>query len=328
MAKLLSHHDRFHVHAVLGLLALVHFACRICSLFVLFQDTFTPSWISACMLLVHVLLHATSFQFVLPRNRIFSKPMIWAEFRLHNMLFAYRHVIGCAMGIWFPDFWFRRPTPLASLLKLGLVCLTSYLADEVTARVGCTEKRTTNAMPYPEGTPVNVEFCLKRFYAKSQFVAAGIAAHGYPGICFSAILAIESASFLMTLVRKGIITSHTYHVVYSLALFIMGPLLIVSTHFADADAGTSALRGIIVAGLAVELRMGCGLSKYLAWAGSFVGLHVWDVVTEGMMDTRVVAWISAAVTLLDTVTILATGSNSHPTLHLLKGAFKMRSFAA
>mmetsp|Transcript_4646 Transcript_4646/g.11253 ORF Transcript_4646/g.11253 Transcript_4646/m.11253 type:complete len:350 (+) Transcript_4646:83-1132(+) len=266
MAKLLSHHDRFHVHAILGFSCLVHFVVRIGGLFFLAKDTFTTSAWSVASLLLHAMLHATSFQFHLPRNRQWSQPMIWKEFRVHNALFAYRHLVGCALGIWCADWWWRHPMTISSLLvKVAVVLGTSKAADITTAQIGSRELRTTNAMPYPEKVPGNVVSTAKRFYAKSQFAAAALAVFGTPILSFASILAIEVASFLMTLVRKGIVSSAVYHIIYALSLFIMMPCMVVTLFFMEQDVAMATFRAMTVTALAIPLRFQLRIDRYLTW---------------------------------------------------------------
>eukprot|EP00439_Symbiodinium_sp_Y106_P049953 s1234_g6.t1 len=154
---------------------------RFFTVLILQQESFQQNSFSAACLLVHVLLHALSFQFELPRNRIWTKPMIWREFRVHNALFAMRHLIGTALGIWAPDWWLRQPGVAAVAAK---VCLTAsqihsgiFPVVQLTSCVAAHDEddRTTNAMPYPKKTPETLEKVAKRFYAKSQFAATALA---------------------------------------------------------------------------------------------------------------------------------------------------------
>jgi len=265
MAKLFSGHDKYHLHAVLGLLALLHFVYRFFTVLILQQESFQQNSFSAACLLVHVLLHALSFQFELPRNRIWTKPMIWREFRVYNALFAMRHLIGTALGIWAPDWWLRQPGVAAVAAKVCLVLATCKAADITTEQIGSTDDRTTNAMPYPKKTPETLEKVAKRFYAKSQFAATALAAFGTPSSSFCAIFAIEIASFLMTLVRKGIIEARTYHVLYAASLFIMFPVLVATLHSGDAVAEAATLRCLFIGALGIDIRIKYGFSKYTAW---------------------------------------------------------------
>mmetsp|Transcript_20037 Transcript_20037/g.46654 ORF Transcript_20037/g.46654 Transcript_20037/m.46654 type:complete len:357 (-) Transcript_20037:317-1387(-) len=302
MAKLLSHHDRLHVHAILGLAALAHFFLRFVGLFVFLRDTFTTGAFSAASLMVHVLLHATSFQFDLPRNRQWSKPMIWREFRIHNAIFAYRHLVGSALGIWCADWWWRNPVTISSLLvKVAILWLTCKAADIATAKVGSRELRTTNAMPYPPDTPGERILMAKHFYAKSQFAAASLAVFGCPVLSFASILAIEIASFMMTLVRKGIVSSTVYHLVYSAALFIMFPAMVVTLHFMGEDCAMATFRAMCATAIAVRVRMKMRWSRYLTWALSVVGGALLAEALAMVGSVQLVAWVGASWSAGDTL---------------------------
>eukprot|EP00434_Breviolum_minutum_P044550 symbB.v1.2.039800.t1/scaffold6792.1/size15526/3 len=274
MAKLLSHHDRYHSHAILGLLALLHFAYRFYQILIEGRETFSTSYWSAASLLIHVFLHVLSFQFELPRNRIWTKPMIWREFRVHNAIFAYRHLVGSALGILAPQWWWQQPTLSSLVAKVVLVLASAKAADFTTEMIGSKETRTTNAMPYPKATPPEVEEVAKRFYAKSQFAATSIAAFGTPSLSFCSVLAIELASLLMTLVRKGLIEGRTYHIVYASSLFIMFPCIGATLHCGDAVMEMAAFRGLVVCALAVDLRLTRRLDKYMVWGVAIVAGHL------------------------------------------------------
>eukprot|EP00930_Biecheleria_cincta_P041051 TRINITY_DN28124_c0_g1_i1.p1 TRINITY_DN28124_c0_g1~~TRINITY_DN28124_c0_g1_i1.p1 ORF type:complete len:325 (-),score=54.86 TRINITY_DN28124_c0_g1_i1:31-1005(-) len=312
MAKLLTHHDRFHVHALLGLTALLHFLFRFTYLFVKFEESFTPCLASYASLLVHVFLHVTSFQFNLPKHRLSTKPMIWAEFRMHNAIFTYRHIISIAIGMAAPDWWWRKPDMSSVLVKIGLLCLTCKCADWVTENFGSTEKRTTNAMPYPEETD-SIQPVTKWFYAKSQFAATAFAAFGTPTLSFGAVLAIEIASFLMTLVRKGIIESHTYHIIYASALFINLPTMLATMYSGEAEASQAVFRVGVTVFLAVHLRMSRGVDKYLTWVLAVLGGHF---ITEGLsmvldpFALRLVQWPGMLWSFVDTIMRFQKGLGS------------------
>jgi hypothetical protein len=54
----------------------------------------------------------------------------------------------------------------------------------------------------------------------SAQIAATLFMLGNLETCFSPLFAIQIAAFLMTLVRKSIITANTWHILYSLSLWI------------------------------------------------------------------------------------------------------------
>lgn len=311
MAKLFSYHDYFHVHAILGLSALLHFASRFLLLFIYQWDSFTPGVVSAACLSIHFFLHVSSFQFELPRNRLWTKPMIWREFRVHNAIFAYRHLVGTILGTWCAEWWWRSP-PCASALfaKVALVLAACKAADVATQYLGSDEKRTTNAMPYPQKTADNVEQVAKWFYAKSQFAATAIAAFGTPSLSFLSVLAIEIASFLMTLVRKGIIEAHHYHIVYAASLFIMFPALIATLHGDDYAATVAAFRGLCACFIACELRMTHRLSKYLTWVLAIIGGWMAAAACDSIADVRWFAWPGMIWSAADTLIIFLKARKS------------------
>lgn len=313
MAKLLSHHDKFHMHAILGMLALLHFAYRFAMLFLWTTDSFQPDLWAVASYAIHVLLHFSSFQFHLPTKRLWTKPMIWPEFRLHNAIFAYRNLIGAILGTWFPEWWLRDLSLTSTCVKLAVVLGACKAADMATERLGDKDKRTTNAMPYPPSTPPRVESFAKHFYAKSQFAATSLAVFGGPVLAFGSVLAIEAASILMTLVRKGLIEAHTYHVVYGMALFAMFPAMVVCLHSLDATAQIGVLRALTATAVAVTLRIPdlqlpftkrlLGHSKYMTWTLAILLAPIMDILQLVFSDRQVlvIAWLGMLSSAMDTV---------------------------
>jgi len=306
MAKLFTHHDKFHAHAMLGCLALLNFFCRFTHLFAHMSESFDMTYFSGMCLLVHFMLHATSFQFLLPRQRNFSQPMIWQEFRAHNAIFAYRHLICCTIGIIFPQWWYRNPTFLSVLIKVGIVTATMAAADKVSYMIGSTEERTTNSMPYYDGIEPSVKNAAKRFYSKSQFAATALCIFGSPTLAFCSVFAIEIASFLMTLVRKGIIKARTYHVIYSFGLFIMFPAMLTTFFGGDHEAGMGTFRALGAAAIAVRLRLGWHLNKHLVWSMSIVMTYYLTLPAVSMGEALGlgpfgVAWIGMFTSIFDTL---------------------------
>jgi hypothetical protein len=83
MAKLLTDHDPYHLHALLGLFCLLHFIGRWALLFTI--GTCWPSWeprkLQAVGVLAHAALPATSLILPIPAKRMLRKPMIWCALR-------------------------------------------------------------------------------------------------------------------------------------------------------------------------------------------------------------------------------------------------------
>mmetsp|Transcript_18875 Transcript_18875/g.30590 ORF Transcript_18875/g.30590 Transcript_18875/m.30590 type:complete len:336 (-) Transcript_18875:213-1220(-) len=288
MAKLIAH--KGYIHAVLGLVALAHFFVRFGALFVLQIDSFKPDVVSFLLYGVHFFLHITSFQFPLPNQRNYSKPMIWPEFRLHNAIFSYRNLLGAVLGTWFPVWWLQTTSVSNVVAKFVLVLGACKAADMTTERLGDKEKRTTNAMPYSESAPESVVKLAKHFYAKSQFTAAALAIFGGPVLAWGSLFALELASVLMTMVRKGYLQAHHYHIWYSFSLFIMFPAMVVSIHCLDDTARLGTLRAMIATPVAIRFRMSNlklpVVKPALAWTFQKFGM-------EYESNAKYVAWIFA-----------------------------------
>ena len=99
-------------------------------------------------------------------------------------------------------------------MKLGLIILTIQCASWITKKLGDHEKRTTNTMPYPSWITHDMQKGVKDMYTRAQFGATKTIVLSDPTLSYFPLLAIQIAPLLMTLVRKGKITSITYHRIY------------------------------------------------------------------------------------------------------------------
>lgn len=99
-------------------------------------------------------------------------------------------------------------------MVLGTVGAASF----VTKNYGCRENRTTNAMPYPEHVTESQQLAIKKLYTSAQFGATVTALMNDPTMNFAPLLGIQMAPLLMTLVRKGKVSTYTYHRVYAVSL--------------------------------------------------------------------------------------------------------------
>lgn len=93
-------------------------------------------------------------------------------------------------------------------------------------------------MPYPDCITPALQQNIKYNYAMKQFAAALSCVSEDPTLAWATLLAIQGAPLLMTLVRKGKVSSLTYHRTYILQLatpmyiFLVGDLL----HWNDYDS--------------------------------------------------------------------------------------------
>ncbi len=98
-SKLFTHEDRSQVHKVLGLWCLGHYVVRIHRGIWSADPTGGLAGLGAVpWLLPHALLSLSSIKFHVPRERIAKKPMIWQEFRMHNIIFALRSFVCAALA--------------------------------------------------------------------------------------------------------------------------------------------------------------------------------------------------------------------------------------
>jgi hypothetical protein len=231
MAHLFTNHDKYHIHKTLGFLAVFNFILRFYYAIVYGTSfpEFENKFFSCSSVLIHGLLPIASLSIHLPEKRNFTSPMIWREFRLHSILFSCRHVILTIITLL--ELW---PTQLdyfknkyiyallsESLIKYIFIVSCIKTASIITAKYGDVDKRTTNAMPYPNNLSDYEIQKIKYEYAKKQFGATIMAVFSgnlSPTLSFAPLYAIQSAAFMMTLVRKGKCNSSHYHIVYALTL--------------------------------------------------------------------------------------------------------------
>ena len=219
--RLLTHEDaKFaHAHKVLGVFCLFHFGYRIYNGIQYGDLGFDTNYTTLFTLLMHVLLHATSFQFILPnrKNKVYN--IIWPEARWHSMIFAYRSLFAMLI-IYLQESGILYNNLIAFACRSVLVYLTMVLADFVTFKYKMIDTTTMRDNPYPENTPKWLVFSLNTFYSISQvFATFSILVYNKNAI-FLTLIPIQTAPFGMTLVKKGIIDQTGWHISYINALLI------------------------------------------------------------------------------------------------------------
>ena len=264
ISKLITHEDKFHIHKTMGVISLLNY-------FYLLFDCFY-SGAAAEMTLrsvdggfigltwVHSILSLSALQFLIPRTRTGILPMIWQEFRAHSIVFAVRSflIINVLYFLFrHSDDGDRTRSPTAIVVRLAIVLLAMKLADVSTEYLRENKKETTTAtMPYWSDCPAALQSAIKYFYTHSQFMATVVCLFGTIPYVLAVAFPIQIASFLMTLVRKNIISAFWYHVFYG------GSLLIVYLiNAADPTLYPVVILGIILIYARVHLK----LNKYVLW---------------------------------------------------------------
>jgi hypothetical protein len=209
MEPLITHHDGKygHVHKTLGIVSLGHFIRRFGE-FALYQAmTFDrTAWI---FIAIHAFLSWSSLIFYLTSFRSAAAPMIWPEFRAHSILFASRSLT--AMSLTLSGF----STPLTRCIN---VIGTIALADLATKYYQATNT-TMRDMPFPDWVSKRARDRLNLYYSVSQVLAtAGLLFSPSMERAFFILFPIQIAAFLMTLVRKRMLSPLGWHVLYAVSL--------------------------------------------------------------------------------------------------------------
>lgn len=137
----------------------------------------------------------------MPKERVTGKPMIWQEFRAHNIIFGLRSVL-CSVVSWASIYCHHRWRTLSVCLSC-LIVLGSYrAADIATSRLRHEPVESTTAtMPYWEGCFFQTQYWFKQTYALAQFGATItcllVSNLAWP---LAVLLPIQGASLLMPLV--------------------------------------------------------------------------------------------------------------------------------
>jgi len=263
ISKLITHEDRFHIHKSMGVVSLLNY-------FYLLFDCFY-SGATAEMTLrsvdggfigltwVHTILSLSALQFLIPRTRTGILPMIWQEFRAHSIVFAVRSfLIINALYFLFFDTKEDRSSATAIAVRLAFVLLAMKLADISTEHLRENRKETTTAtMPYWSDCPASLQKAIKYFYTHSQFMATTVCLFADIPYILAVAFPIQIASFLMTLVRKNIISAFWYHMFYGASLLVVYLM----------NAADIRLYPIIILGAAlIYARVHLKLNKYILWS--------------------------------------------------------------
>lgn len=204
--KLVTREDPYHIHKTIGAVSLGHFAYRYYQL-IRYNSMNIHNNFDMFLLFVNLLLQSSSFQFIIPQTRNKRSPMIYPEFRLHNLLFSYRSIL-CTMF-----FYYKFPI----MYNIMLCYLTMIAADIVTHYY--KDGTTMRGMHFDENVPDEKKQNITLFHSKMQLCASTYML-GNIDSAFSPLFAIQFSSFLMTLVRKNIIKKNHWHLLYGLSLMI------------------------------------------------------------------------------------------------------------
>jgi hypothetical protein len=211
--KLNTKEDEYHIHKLLGGFCLLNFIYRFYSL--LSQGTMflhTPTGLFS--VIIHGILSISSLQFHISNVRNTTKPMIYPEFRMHSILFGLRSVIITIMYYYEMNYKY-----------IIVVCYSVLFLSElitINYNINNRNKNTMRDIPFETKN----EFLKKEMVEMYSIMQIGATTFmlGNINSAFSPLLAIQTAAFFMTLVRKSIITSNAWHYLYTMTL-VMNYLL-------------------------------------------------------------------------------------------------------
>jgi len=204
--------DLMHIHKIMGFGCLAHYGIRFYWKFKYGSMFFNTYDISP---LIHLSLSLSSFLFKVPILRLSSKAIIWKELQLHNIIFTSRSVM-----MMYHAMIFKEINLLYYFVRLGIIGLHHYLADIVSDKYQNNNKTTTRDIPYNIDNKIIIN-TNKKFYAISQIIATStLLLTANPDNGFAIMFPIQFSTFLMTLVRKGLITNNQWHLLYSFSLTI------------------------------------------------------------------------------------------------------------
>jgi hypothetical protein len=148
------------------------------------------------------------------------------------------------------------------LIKFIIISGHHYLADIISNKYINNEMTTTRDINFNN-------IITKKFYAISQIVATTILLlHKNPDSSFTIMFPIQLSAFLMTLVRKKIISNNQWHIYYTLSLIF--PYLLFNLNLIKSSTNMH-----LYTLLHIFLRLGLKTNKYLNMS-IISGLFVYD----------------------------------------------------
>lgn len=271
--KLFTKQDKigkfFNIHKSLGIFCLFHYIYRFSTciydqiVYNNWDGRFDTSYKSLLLVWIHAVLSFSSLIFHVP-NKQTKKPMIWKEFRTHNILFAMRSIL--CFTIYWLSLHFNLIKTHQLILQGLIVLITFKIADIITARMRIeNSESTTRTLPYWENCNKLTVKSFKYYYMLSQFHATLACLNDTSLLLsFSVMFPIQFASLLMTLVRKGLITTKMYHISYLLSL-ILPYLLFFNLHSVQFNC-RMGIFSFLIGNLLTLIRRQLHINKYLIWS--------------------------------------------------------------
>ena len=242
---LFTNHDKYHIHKLLGFGCLFNYFLRIYWL-IIYGSMYlsADNGITFAIPVAHLTLSLSSFIFQVPKMRFSSKIIIWKELQLHNIIFTMRSAMIMIYSIICINHDININSPHYYLYQIGkfaLIIVHHLIADYITAKYNVNEKTTTRDINW-ENIPDKIKIIIKKYYAVCQILAINAliltendkSGSGAIEAAFLVMFPIQLSTFLMTLVRKSIISNISWHIFYALSL--LSPFFIIINTINSIDA--------------------------------------------------------------------------------------------
>ena len=210
--------DKYHLHKILGFGCLFHYNLRIYYKIMYGSMYFGQDYITP---IIHLSLSLSSFIFHVPKYRYNTTIIIWKELQLHNIIFTSRSVSMMFFSLLANNY---ENNKIMYIYKL-LIILGHHLLSDYVSNKYINENKTTTRDIYYDG--IYYSWAIKKFYAISQtFALCALLLNdnntnntiGLYENAFLIMYPIQLSTFLMTLVRKKLISNKHWHFFYSLSL--------------------------------------------------------------------------------------------------------------
>jgi len=278
--KLNTKEDSTFLHKSLGFICLLHFFYRY-FLYFYYGSMFFSSSYDLFFINLHGVLSISSFLFHIPSLRNPLKPMIYPEFRLHSIVFALRSIIVCNI------YFFH-----LSYLYIIFTCFVTMISADIITFIYNKEGKNGNTMrnmPFESGIEHKLQLEIVKMQSFMQLGATTFMLGSFE-TAFSPLFAIQLAAFLMTMVRKSIISTTSWHALYSLSLWLnIGFLTTLSIEYLLLQKTILSLFQFVF--------FPNKINKYIAWSMVFSFYILYNNII-GFNNIPFITWIDSFVLML------------------------------
>ena len=283
--KLITHEDYMHHHKILGIIVLIMLVVRFCLVGQDYDMGFkSHPQFTVPTILIHFLLNASSFQFVIPNKRIKNGSRIWPEYRLHAAVFAIRSMILILI------YHYEKVNHLAPNYYINYLIQIGGMIAADTASYSVSEKYQSRSVRDLDTHPA-----VKFFFSFMQYNAHAGILYGLRRctLPFVIIFVTQLTPFVATLYRKQIINRDSIlGVILYGSFLIYGAIYVQLDYINDSPKTFAIVRGM---GQVAALQRMTPLpsnpifkfiqNKYVVWTTTFVVIqyiraHV-DEISEG-----------------------------------------------